>query len=118
MGRNILKEKSYLFALMVIKAYKGIIVNHKEYVLSKQLLKAGTAIGALIREAEYGQSKSDFVSKMSIGLKEANETEYWINLLRDSNYLDSSESEQLITANQELMRLLISSIKTAKNNEQ
>ena len=71
--QSILKQKTYAFALKVIKVYKQIVTEHKEYVLSKQFLKAGTAPGALVREAEYGQSKPDFISKMSIALKEANE---------------------------------------------
>ena len=87
MKESILKQKTYLFAIKVIKVYKQIIAGHKEYVLSKQFLKAGTAPGALVREAEYGQSKPDFISKMSIALKEANECEYWICLLKDSDYI-------------------------------
>ena len=111
-----MKYRSYAFALRVIALYKQILVDHKEFVLSKQLLKAGTSIGALVREAEYGQSKPDFISKMSIALKEANECEYWISLLKDSSYISESMSKALIQENKELIYMLIASIKKAKAN--
>ena len=75
-----LKDKSYAFAIRTVNLYRFLCDEKKEFVLSKQLLRSGTAIGALIREAEFGQSKADFTSKMSIALKEANETHYWLNL--------------------------------------
>lgn len=81
MKENILKDRSFQFSLAVIKVYKQVSVEHKEYVLTKQLLRSGTAIGALYREAEHAQSKIDFIHKLSIALKEANETLYWIELL-------------------------------------
>ena len=115
---SVLKEKSYAFALKIIKAYKYLVKEKKEHVLSKQLLRSGTAIGALVREAEYAQSKSDFVSKMSIALKEANETDYWILLLRDSEYMNEAISQSLRDDCSELLRLLIASVKTAKNKLQ
>ena len=87
----------------------------KEFILSRQLLKSGTSIGALIREAEHAQSIADFTSKMSIALKEANETEYWILLLRDSNLLDTLIANQLISINSELISMLVATIKTSKN---
>ena len=114
--KNVLKEKSYAFALRIIKAYKYLVKEQGEYVLSKQLLRCGTAIGALVREAEYAQSKADFVNKMSVALKEANETEYWILLLRDSKYITAAISKSVLEDCQELLRLLVSSINTAKNN--
>jgi len=113
---NILKTKSYAFALRVVKLYKYLCAN-REYVLSKQLLRSGTAVGALVSEAEFGQSKADFVNKLSIALKEANETRYWITLLRDSEYLNEKMFESINPDIEELIRLLVSSIKTAKNNE-
>jgi four helix bundle protein len=116
MSESILKQKSYQFALKVIKIYKQIIEEHKEFVLSKQLLKAGTASGALIREAEYGQSKADFISKMSIALKEANETDYWTCLLRDSNFISQNTASELLSDCTEIIKMLTSSIKTAKNS--
>ena len=113
---SILQEKSFEFAISTIQVYKRLIETHKEYVLSKQLLKSGTAIGALVREGAYAQSKADFISKMSIALKEANETEYWLLLLQKTNYIDELQANDLINKNKSLIRMLISSIKTAKTN--
>jgi four helix bundle protein len=114
--KNVLKEKSYAFALRIIKAHKYLVKEHGEYVLSKQLLRCGTAIGALVREAEYAQSKADFVNKMSVALKEANETEYWVLLLQDSEYITVSMSKSVLKDCRELLRLLVSSINTAKKS--
>jgi four helix bundle protein len=116
MKESILKQKTYAFALKVIQVYKQIVAEHKEYVLSKQFLKAGTAPGALIREAEYGQSKPDFISKMSIALKEANECDYWTCLLRDSDFITQATALDLLTDNIEIIKMLTASINTAKNN--
>ncbi|AUC81899.1 four helix bundle protein [Lacinutrix sp. Bg11-31] len=115
MRESILKTKSYDFALRIISVYKSISSNYKEYTLSKQLLRSGTSIGANIREAEFAQSNKDFISKMSIALKEANETDYWISLLKDSNYIDSETSKTLIFANNELIKMLVSTINTMKS---
>jgi four helix bundle protein len=114
MKDSILKQKTYAFALKVIKVYKQIIAEHKEYVISKQFLKSGTAPGALVREAEYGQSKPDFISKMSIALKEANECDYWTNLLKDSDYISLETFNDLQTDNKEIIYMLISTVKTTK----
>ena len=114
MKESILKQKTYAFALQVIKVYKQIIAENKEFVLSKQFLKSGTAPGALVREAEFGQSKPDFISKMSIALKESNECDYWICLLRDSDFISQSTALELITDNTEIIKMLTASINTAK----
>ncbi len=114
--KNVLKEKSFQFALKVVEVYKLIVAEHREYVLSRQFLKAGTATGALIREAEFAQSKPDFISKLSIALKEANETQYWIELLEAGNYITPETKMLLENEINEILPLLISSIKTAKNN--
>jgi len=116
MKESILKQKTYAFALKVIKVYKQIVSDHKEYVLSKQFLKSGTAPGALVREAEYGQSKPDFISKMSIALKESNECDYWTCLLRDSDFITQATALDLQTDNVEIIKMLTASINTAKNN--
>jgi four helix bundle protein len=116
MKESILRTKSYQFALKVIKVYKQIIAEQKEYVLSKQFLKSGTAPGALVREAEFGQSKPDFISKMSIALKEANECDYWTCLLRDSDFIPQTIATDLLADNIEIIKMLIASIKTAKGN--
>ena len=113
---NVLKVKSYAFALRVVKMYK-YLCSHKEYVLSKQVLRSGTAIGALVAESEFAQSKSDFVNKLSIALKEANETVYWLRLLKDSDYLESRMYESINLDGEELIKLLVSSIKTAKSSK-
>ena len=115
MKESILKQKTYAFALKVINVYKQILTEHKEYVLSKQFLKSGTAPGALVREAEYGQSKPDFISKLSIALKEANECDYWTCLLKDSAYISLETFADLQTDNKEIIYMLISSVKTAKS---
>jgi four helix bundle protein len=114
MNSSILRDKSYDFAIQIVKLCQNLQVDKKEYILSKQLLKCGTAIGALIREAEFAQSKADFVNKMSIALKEANETKYWLSILKDTNNLDIKTFENLYFICNELIAMLISSIKTAK----
>ncbi len=111
---NIVKQKSYEFALRMIKAYKFLTSEQREFVLSKQMLRSGTAIGALIRESDYAQSKADFIHKLSIALKEANETEYWLNLLNDSDYIDKKAFSSTCNNCQELIKLLTAIIKTAK----
>ena len=115
MSKSILKEKSYAFAIRIVKLSQYLQAEKKEYVLSKQVLRSGTAVGALIREAEFGQSKADFVSKMSISLKEANETEYWICILKDTNYIEQNLFESMQSDCKELIAMLVASIKTAKN---
>ena len=107
-------EKSYNFALRIINLYKWLVAEHNEYVLSKQLLRSGTAIGALIKEGEHAQSKADFLNKMNIALKEANETEYWLKLLKDAVFLSEKEFVSIHLDCQELIKLLISIVKTTK----
>jgi four helix bundle protein len=111
---NIIRMKSYSFALRIIKLYKFLVAEHKEYVLSKQILKSGTAIGALVKEAEHAQSKADFLNKMNISLKEANETEYWLMLLKDSNYIDEKSFKSIHPENLELIKILASIVKSSK----
>ena len=96
MKESVLKEKSYQFALRVIKLYKYIVAEKKEYVLSKQILRAGTSIGANVEEANQAQSKADFVHKLSIAQKEAFETDYWLRLLRDCEVFNRSASRFII----------------------
>lgn len=115
MKKNVLKEKSYQFAILVVKLSQKLVKENREFVLSKQILRSGTAIGALIREAEFAQSKPDFIHKMSISLKEANETLYWLDLLKDTNYLEIENHKKLSSTNKELVAMLVSSIKTTKS---
>lgn len=111
---SILRDKSFKFALRTIKLSKYLQNRHKEYVLSKQILRSGTSVGALIREAQYAQSKADFLHKLTIALKEANETEYWLLLLFESDYLDEKMFNSIHPEIKELLKLLISSTKTVK----
>jgi four helix bundle protein len=111
---NVVMSKSYVFALRIIKLYKYLIEEKREFVLSKQVLRSGTAIGALVKEAEHAQSKLDFINKMNIALKEANETDYWLNLLKDSNYIDNNSFTSIQLNCVELIRLLASIVKTSK----
>ncbi|MBA2620159.1 MAG: four helix bundle protein [Acidobacteria bacterium] len=112
MKENVLSEKSYAFALRTVKLYKYIIDEHKEYVLSKQILRSGTSIGANIEESVHAQSKNDFVHKLFIAQKEASETGYWLKLLRDSSYLKPKLAESLLNCCEEIQKLLTASIKT------
>ena len=116
MKENVVRDKSYLFALRMIKAYKYLTQEQREFVLSKQVLRSGTSIGTLIREAEHAQSEADFISKMNIALKEANETEYWLMLLKDSEYIDEKSFESIHYDCLEVIKLLISIVKTTKEN--
>ena len=113
---NPLKDKSYKFALRIVKLYKHLAEDKKEFVLSKQVLRSGTSIGANITEGAQAQSKSDFIHKMSIAHKESFETEYWLCLLRDSDYITQKQAESLLADCQELQKMLTTSIKTAKSN--
>ena len=108
--------KSYKFALRTVNLYKFLVSDQKEYVLSKQLLRSGTAIGALVKEAEHAQSKADFLNKMNVALKEANETEYWLMLLKDAMFLSEKEYSSIHADCQELIKLLASIVKTTKEN--
>lgn len=116
MKENTVKLKSFEFALRIVKLYKYLIEVKKEFVLSKQLLRSGTAVGAMIRESEHAESKSDFIHKLSIALKEANETQYWIELLYKSNFIDEKSFQSIQTDITELLKLLTAIIKTNKNN--
>ncbi|MGB3078257.1 MAG: four helix bundle protein [Saprospiraceae bacterium] len=114
MSKSVLRVKSYLFAIRIIKLSQYLQSERKEYVLSKQILRSGTAIGALIREAEFGQSKADFINKLNISLKEANETDYWLSLLKDTGYIDETEYKNLAEECSELIKMLVSSLKTLR----
>jgi four helix bundle protein len=114
MKENVIKIKSFAFALNIVKLYQYLTDSKKEYILSKQMLRSGTAIGAMVREAEHAESKADFIHKLSIGLKEANETEYWLELLYQSDYIDKNDFESYKTEVEEILRMLISIIKSSK----
>src|SRR5688572_1093095 len=111
---NVLKDKSYSFALRIVGLYKQLSSEAREYVLSKQILRSGTSVGANNAEGNQAQSKPDFVNKLAIALKESVETEYWLCLLRDGGFITSAQAESLLIDCRELQRILTSSIKTAK----
>ncbi len=114
MKQNILKEKSFLFAVRIINLYKFLKKKHNEYIISQQIMRSGTSVGAMIREAEYAQSSKDFVHKFSIGLKEANETSYWLELLFATDFITKKMYDSLKVDCEELLKLLTATVKTTK----
>lgn len=115
MKENIIQTKSYDFALKIVKLHRSLVENKKEFVLSKQLLRSGTSIGANIEEAIGGQSEKDFYAKLTISYKEARETKYRIRLLKDSEYLDKEIANDFLNNVEELLRIIGSIQKTLKN---
>jgi four helix bundle protein len=114
MAQGPIHEKSFAFALRVVNLTKRLQHDTREFVLSRQILRSGTAIGALVREAAYAESKADFTHKMNVALKETNETIYWLELLHQSEYLDSQTFEPLRADCEEMVKLLVSIVKTSK----
>ncbi len=114
MKENAITKKSKEFALRIIRLYKYLCSEKNEYVLSKQVLRSGTSIGANVREAQRGQSKPDFYSKLNIALKEADETAYWLELLKESEYIDDSSFDSIYADCEEIIKLLTSITKTQK----
>lgn len=111
---SVLRSKSYAFGVRIVRLSQFLVIEHREFVLSKQVLRSGTAIGALAREAEYGISRADFRNKMSIALKEANETEYWLSILKDTDYINEKLFLSLNQDCVELIRILIATVKTSR----
>ena len=118
MKENLLIDKSIAFASCIIKLHQYLIKTKKETIISKQIVRSGTSIGANINEANYGQSKADFISKMHIALKETAETEYWLKLLIMSEYITEDMGKSLLEDCLEIKRILVASINTAKENKQ
>lgn len=114
--KNILKDKSFLFAIRIVNLYKHLINQKKEFVLSKQMVRSGTSIGANVREAYNAESKKDFIHKLSICQKEADETAYWLELLKATEFISISEFESINTDAFELYKIITSSILTTKSN--
>ena len=119
MKDNIILEKSFAFAVRIVKLYKYFCEEKKEYTLSKQLLRSGTSIGANVNEAQAGQSKADFIAKMAIASKEARETKYWIDLLVKTNYLNINDkhTQSLLNEIEEIIKLLTSIVKSSQGNK-
>lgn len=113
--QNLIVDKSFEYAILIIDLYKYLVNEKKEFVLSKQLLRSGTSVGANVREASVSQTKKEFVAKMNISLKEIHETEYWLQLLSRSGYL--SNQQTLLKETEELIRILTSIIKTSNDNQ-
>ena len=109
---NVVVDKSFDFAVRIVNLYKYLTNEKKEFVLSKQLLRCGTSIGANVKEAIRGQSKSDFYAKLNISLKEASETEYWLELLYESDYITKTQFESIYVDCQEIIKLLVAITKT------
>ena len=116
MRENVVKSKSFNFAIRVIRLYQFLVSEKKEYVISKQLLRSGTSVGAMIRESEHAESKSDFKHKLSIAQKEINESIYWLELLEKTDYLDEKEFNSLNSDAVEIIKLLTAIIKSTKLN--
>ncbi len=117
MSENIIENKSFQFAVRTVNLYKHLTTDKKEYVMSKQLLKCGTSIGANVAEAEKGQTKADFYAKLSIALKEAHETHYWLRLLNETDYLTEKEFVSMEKDIKEIIALLIAICKTTQQNQ-
>ena len=112
-----LRKKSYAFAIRIVNMVTFLRKERGEHVLTKQVLRSGTSIGALVREAEFAQSAADFANKLEVALKEANETEYWLNLLKDTQYINDEQAYNSIVKDcSEFIALLVASIKTSKKN--
>lgn len=109
-----IQAKSLAFAIRIVKLYKYLTEKKKEFVLSKQLLRSGTLVGALVREAEHAQSKADFLNKMNVALKEANETMYWLILMKETDYLTKKQFDSMFSDAEEIIKLLASIVKTTK----
>ena len=115
MSESILKTKSFKFAVRIVNLYKYLCENKKEFVLSKQILESGTSVGAMVREAEHSESKADFIHKLAIAQKETNETLYWLELLKATEYISNNEFESINADAVEIIKMITSSIKTAKS---
>lgn len=118
MKESILQQKSFEFASNIVLFYQNYSKTHRDNTLSKQLLRSATSIGANINEAQYGNSKNDFIAKLHISLKETGESIYWIKLLKNTKLLNEQESNELLQQAEELKRMLIASLNTSKNNIQ
>ena len=113
---NVILEKSFNFAVRIVKMIQYLQKEKQEYLLTKQILRSGTSIGALVRESQYAESSKDFIHKLKISLKEANETEYWLLLLREGNYITEQQFQSINPELKEIIKLLVSIVKASKKN--
>lgn len=116
MKESLVYNKAFKFAVRIVNLYKHLCKEKNEYILSKQVLRSGTSIGANVKEGLFAQSKRDFLSKMNIALKESSETMYWLDLLIATNYVDANASKTIIIECEELSKILVSIVKTTKQN--
>ena len=116
MGENVVKDKSFMFAVRIVKLYQFLCTQKREFVLSKQLLRSGTSVGAMVREAEHAETKKDFKHKMAIAQKEINETIYWLELLKETDYLTAEQFQSLHADAVEIIKLLTAILKSLKAN--
>jgi len=116
MRENVVKNKSFQFAVRVVRLYQFLCEQKKEFILSKQLLRSGTSVGAMVREAEHAETKNDFKHKMGIAQKEINETIYWLELLKETDYLTIEQFESINTDAIEIIKLITAILKSAKSN--
>ena len=114
---NVIEDKSFRFAIRIVNLYRYLCRDQKEYILSKQVLRAGTSIGANVAEAQQAQSRADFVAKLSIALKETSETKYWLRLLKATGYLNGAESCSIYADCIELEKILVTILKSTKQNQ-
>ena len=114
MKENVLKDKSFQFAIRIVNLYKYLKKTHGEYIISQQLIRSGTSVGAIIREPEHAESTKDFIHKLSIGLKESNESKYWLDLLFATEFITKKMYESLNKDCEELLKMLTASVKTSK----
>lgn len=117
MKKNVIKQKTFEFGKRIVKLGKYLEDSCKEFVLSKQIKRSGTAPGALVREAEHAESKKDFIHKMSIALKEANETEYWLHMIKEGDYISGKEFESMQEDSEEIIRILAAIVKSSKEGK-
>lgn len=115
MKENVIKSKSFHFAVRIVNLYKFLSLDKKEFVLSKQMLRSGTSVGAMVREAEHSESTLDFIHKLAIAQKEINETIYWLELLYHTEYLNKAEFESINEDAISIIKMLTSIIKTTKS---
>jgi four helix bundle protein len=116
MKENIVKNKSFGFAIRIVRLYQFLVAEKKEFILSKQLLRSGTSVGAMVREAEHAETKKDFIHKMAIAQKEINESIYWLELLKETDYLSENEFVSLNVDATEIIKLITSILKSTKAN--
>ena len=117
MSSSILRDKSFVFAILIIRLVQNLQVRKKEYILSKQILKSGTSIGTQLEESEFAASHADFINKLTVALKEANETKYWLRLLTTGGYISDQQFEEMLHDCKEIIAMLVSSLNTLKKNK-